>query len=845
MVTLVNLTGSLDDLVGTDFVDGYAKVWITTNVDGAIVDSTGNSLRLGDAVAAIEGGAFTFTGLWATNSATSPTSFYYKVFVQYTPKRPAGNASKQLVTWNSGWFTLTATSDLADVVEVQDVLPTQTASDYADAAADSATAADASADAAAASATAAASSATDAEAAQAAAEAARDDAELITGLDTVEEAVALVAPITIKPEQFGAVGDGTTNDTAAVVAAAAAVTAARQAVIGGNVYAPGATLLLEGSYKLTTLSSTIVVSGNIDGARGKLIAPAAFADAVLTVGHETSAKILQAARMDLPAVTKTGATSLPSGSVGVKVQNLYDSVVNGRRIDYFETAWWFTGLGQGTAYNEINLGRVDLSKVAYKLAPQTGGWVNQNTFKAGGVTQSSNTLDGSGIRRSGWRHAVLDGTAGVGTVNGNTFEGVSFEGDLSEYYFDIKHASNNVWQGATRFEQGTAARATTLSTDTFTDNSHGLAVGDMVLMYANTTLPGGMKRAGEAYFVSSVPTANTFKIAETRGGTSVSFTTNGSGVVYYVPPRIKIDGNSGVSTYGNEIKPGYFSLGQLDVRESNGAFANRIGASLPRRENTMPGRNRIINGDFRINQRAYVSGTSLASGTFCFDRWKSLQAATTVTFTSAPQGQMVALNGYIGQVIERAQLPAGTYTLSWEGNAQGRIYRVGDTAPAMANGPITFDCDGTTDVAVEFIGSGESRLFRVQLELGTVATPFEQEDYGLSLRKCKRYFQRYGTGSGGREMIGAGIANATTAAFFPMRLMTEMRTTPTVSVTSGTTFRVNIGTSVILASGSPTLDSTSNSRTVRVNASVAAGLTTGQVATLDTGDGFFDLSAEL
>ena len=657
---------------------------------------------------------------------------------------------------------------------------------------------------------------------------------------------AVYAPV-ITPEFHGAVGDGTADDTAAVVAAFAAATALRSVVIGGNVFEPRATVRLRGKYRLSSLSSQMVASCNIDGAEGVLIAPAAYAGVVLLLGHETSGLLLQSATMVLPRITKTGATTLPAGSVGVKVQNCYDCDITGRRVDWFETDWLFTGLGQGTVYNRINLGRMDLAKVSIALIPGAGGWVNSNRFVGGGISQAPNTLDGgltSDLRRAGWRHLVIDGSAGVGTVNSNTFDGISFEGDLSEFYFDIKHASNNTWQGSTRFEQGTAARPTTLATDTFTNVGHGLAVGDMVVFFATTTRPGGMN-TGWPYYVSSVPDADTFKVAETYGGSTVSFTSNGVGVIYYSPPRLKIDGTGG-STYGNIIKAGYFSYpGPFDVRQSNRPYANTIEPFTPAQGDRMPARNRIINGTFRVNQRGYVSGAFVTAGNYCFDRWKSTTSGTTLTYTSAPQGQsvIVGMGGSIAQVIERANLEPGRYTLSWKGQAQARVYNVGASAPSYLSSPITVDIDGTADVVVEF---SEGRIAEVQLERGIVATPFERRPIQTELMLCKRYFQRHGTGSGGRELLGTGIANSTTSAYFPFRLPEEMRSTPTATVTSGATFRVNIGTSVILAAGAgPTLDATSNPRTLRVNVSVASGLTTGQVATLDTGDGFLDLSAEL
>lgn len=156
-------------------------------------------------------------------------------------------------------------------------------------------------------------------------------------------------------------------------------------------------------------------------------------------------------------------------------------------------------------------------------------------------------------------------------------------------------------------------------------------------------------------------------------------------------------------------------------------------------------RNLLINADFRINQRAYASGSNLASGSYGFDRWKSTFTNTTLTYTSAPQGQIVTINsgGSIEQIIERANVSAGTYILSWEGTATGRVYNTGATPPSYASSPITVVLDGSANVEVEFTANGGTRtLWKPQLERNVQPTPFEQRPIGTEFDLCHRYYFR-------------------------------------------------------------------------------------------------------
>jgi hypothetical protein len=178
---------------------------------------------------------------------------------------------------------------------------------------------------------------------------------------------------------------------------------------------------------------------------------------------------------------------------------------------------------------------------------------------------------------------------------------------------------------------------------------------------------------------------------------------------------------------------------------TNGQFTDL--STLPASDiNTLLSRgysNRIINGAFVINQRNYASGTNLASGVYGLDRWRSGFTNTALTFTAGVQSTLVTIStsGVLQQIVERENMPAGTYTLSWTGTATGRVYNVGATPPAYAASPIIVTLNGSANVVVEFTAAGGTRtLGTVQLEAGNVFSPFEYRHRGQEVALCQRYY---------------------------------------------------------------------------------------------------------
>jgi hypothetical protein len=260
--------------------------------------------------------------------------------------------------------------------------------------------------------------------------------------------------------------------------------------------------------------------------------------------------------------------------------------------------------------------------------------------------------------------------------------------------------------------------------------------------------------------------------------------------------------------------------------------------------------NLLLNSNFALNQRAYVSAANLASGAYGFDRWKSNYTNTTLTFTASTQGQSITINasGGLQQIIEQGLVPAGTYTLSWTGTATARVYNSGGTPPSYAASPVTFTADGTANVVVEFTASGSTKtLSKVMFNAGTgttwsMATPTLESE----LSACQRYFYRTSTSI---EIIGSGQAQAITELRTLFQFPVVMRSPATVAASSGSTFF--IAYSGGFAAGFATMNTINNvfNATQRgaviqwTCSTVTAGA--GVIIVANSGSAYLEASAEL
>ncbi len=210
-------------------------------------------------------------------------------------------------------------------------------------------------------------------------------------------------------------------------------------------------------------------------------------------------------------------------------------------------------------------------------------------------------------------------------------------------------------------------------------------------------------------------------------------------------------------------------------------------------------RNLLINGNFQFNRRGYASGTNVgAANTYTLDRWRVVTSGENVTFTASGNGnQITAPAGGIEQVIEGTNIGGGTYVLNWTGTATATV-----DGTARAKGE-SFTLPANTNATVRLIGGTASQ---VQIEPGTVPTPFEHRPIGAELALCQRYYEKsydIGTTPGAETIAGCvtGVPVGATINANGMpyglgaRFKTEKRTVPTITVfsNSGTVGSVSTG----------------------------------------------------
>lgn len=245
-------------------------------------------------------------------------------------------------------------------------------------------------------------------------------------------------------------------------------------------------------------------------------------------------------------------------------------------------------------------------------------------------------------------------------------------------------------------------------------------------------------------------------------------------------------------------------------------------------------KNRIINGDFRIHQRSGTISTGVGALTYTLDRW--IVAAGTAALSvsqgsesSAPYNYLLIsgaasnANWSIRQRIESRnirdlagkQVTLSFYLYNSTGNASNASVVVSsanaaDNFSAMTivssqsvnlsgaglkqTFTLTLNAACANGIEIRFespspFTSGFLVLHTVQLESGTISTPFENRPIGVELSLCQRYYQA-AIGGGGSFLRSYNYSASSALVPINMSFKATMRANPVVSGT----YDINDGT---------------------------------------------------
>ena len=324
-------------------------------------------------------------------------------------------------------------------------------------------------------------------------------------------------------------------------------------------------------------------------------------------------------------------------------------------------------------------------------------------------------------------------------------------------------------------------------------------------------------------------------------------------------------------------------------------------------------RNKIINGDMRIDQRNAGASVSIAGGTaFPVDRYQAVIAQgsghTTQQSTTAPSNFVNSILITVGtgasasagnvsrlyQVIEGVNIAdlnwgsavAQTITLSFwvrsslTGTFAGGVYNnaanrtyvftytinsantfeyktitiTGDTTGTwltntgqgiivnwdLGTGSTYQGTAGSWAAGAAWATSGSVKLAAtsgatfyitgVQLEVGSVATPFERRQYGTELMLCQRYCIKFG-GQQAFEPFGVGVATSGTNASIQLPLPVSMRAAPgAITVSTASNFLIGYGSSG--AAATAFAFDTAGYNQIMFNVTVSSGPTAGNACRL-------------
>lgn len=227
---------------------------------------------------------------------------------------------------------------------------------------------------------------------------------------------------------YGAVGDGVTDDTAAIQAAFDAADDGQAAGNNVTVIAPFGDYLV---------SEPLTVSSQLD--MGQATFRYTGTGTALTVGvlTSTTARKTYVLPRLVCAVNSDNKAWSAEPIQGARLLNMNGCEVHSKFIQHFDEGLILEGNVTGFVHTEVHPGTLWANRKQIVLRPNNGGWVNSNNI-IGGRAQINNRPDvsanGWGILDDAEAGAIILESAGSGGPNNNNFYGTSVEGRNADLY---------------------------------------------------------------------------------------------------------------------------------------------------------------------------------------------------------------------------------------------------------------------------------------------------------------------------------------------------------------------------------------------------------------------------
>lgn len=191
--------------------------------------------------------------------------------------------------------------------------------------------------------------------------------------------------------------------------------------------------------------------------------------------------------------------------------------------------------------------------------------------------------------------------------------------------------------------------------------------------------------------------------------------------------------------------------------------------------NNLSNENQVINGNFAINQRGHTTYTNDAlTNVYTVDRWMCIKSKVEVV-SGGVKVTSLSTNGssvWFKQLFENTI--EGACTLScYVTSVTGNVYLFSQAKGIkIKQGFNKVTLSDLKQVSFELKQGASITLKWVKLEKGSVATPFVAPNTNEELQKCKMYYNKLNTSLNGYY---------TTQTYVSCELLTQMRTTPTIS----------------------------------------------------------------